>query len=181
MTLTSRPSRTPIRLIAALAATGLTLTACSTDPNNSNSAGESNTGSAEVASEQKTQTPPSEAAGPTPRLVTTYDGGLLTLDAKTLEVLDDSKLDGFNRLNPLGDGRSLLDSTKEGFRVFDASSWTEPHGDHTHSYTTEPLLTDTVYSATKPGHVVNEGKRTLIFGDGDGSIQELDAPPLPSR
>ena len=114
------------------------------------------------------------------RQVTTYDGGLLTLDAKTLEVLDDSKLDGFNRLNPLGDGRSLLDSTKEGFRVFDASSWTEPHGDHTHSYTTEPLLTDTVYSATKPGHVVNEGKRTLIFGDGDGSIQELDAP-LASR
>lgn len=49
MTLTSRPSRTPIRLITALAATGLTLTACSTDPNNSNSAGESNTGSAEVA------------------------------------------------------------------------------------------------------------------------------------
>ena len=78
---------------------------------------------------------------------------------------------------PLGDGRSLLVSTKEGFRVFDAGSWTEPHGDHTHSYTTEPLLTDTVYSATKPGHVVNEGKRTLIFGDGDGSIQELDAPP----
>lgn len=174
MTSAPRPSRTPIRLLAALAATGLTLTACSTDTDNSNSAGESNTGSAEVASEQKTQTPPSEAAGPTPRLVTTYDGGLLTLDANTLEVLDDTKLDGFNRLNPLGDGRSLLVSTKEGFRVFDAGSWTEPHGDHTHSYTTEPLLTDTVYSATKPGHVVNEGQRTLIFGDGDGSIQELD-------
>lgn len=166
--------RTPraVQLMAALAAAGLTLTACSSESPGSNSAAESSS-SAGMTSEKKQQKP-EETAGPSPRLVTTYDGGLLTLDAKTLKVLDDTKLDGFNRLNPLGDGRSLLVSTKDGFSVFDAGSWTEPHGDHTHSYVTDPLLTSTNYNATKPGHVVNEDDRTLVFGDGDGSIQELD-------
>ncbi|MBF4552522.1 hypothetical protein [Corynebacterium suicordis] len=167
----TRHPHTPIRLIAALATTGLALTACSTETANP---GNNETGSASVASkEKKEQTPPEETAGPTPRLVTTYDGGLLALDANTLKVLDRTELEGFNRLNPLGDGHSLLVSTKEGFRVFDAGSWTEPHGDHTHSYKTKPLLTDILYPATKPGHVVHSGGRTLIFGDDDGSIQEL--------
>lgn len=170
------------RLLATIVAAGLTLTACSTDNStesqeqsgNQQDTAQNGEQKGEGNGEGKQQSPAAETAGPSPRLVTTYDGGLLTLDAKTLEVLDNTELDGFNRLNPLGDGRTLLVSVQDGFRVFDAGAWTEPHGDHTHSYATEPLLTDFTYSAEKPGHVVNHGKRTLIFGDGDGSIQELN-------
>ncbi|KAA9393379.1 hypothetical protein FCK90_12505 [Kocuria coralli] len=110
-----------------------------------------------------------------PRLVTTYDGGLLTLDATTLEVVDDTPLEGFNRVNAAGDGRHALVSTSQGFQLFDAGVWTEPHGDHTHSYAGDPELTETVYETEEPGHVVRHGGKTVLFGDGDGKIQIFDS------
>lgn len=115
-----------------------------------------------------------EIAGSQPRLVTTYDGGIMTLDATTLEVIDDTKLPGFNRLSPVGDDRHLMVSVAEGFRLFDSGVWTQPHGDHTHSYAADPVLTDTVFDTELPGHVVSHGGSTVLFGDGDGKIQTFD-------
>lgn len=119
-----------------------------------------------------------EVDAPQARIVATYDGGLLTLDANTLEVLDDTELAGFNRLNSAGDGRHVLVSTGGGFQLFDAGAWTEPHGDHTHSYTSSPELTETTYATDKPGHVVPHAGKTVLFGDGDGKIQILDTTDL---
>ncbi|HIW95380.1 MAG TPA: hypothetical protein H9867_02660 [Candidatus Corynebacterium gallistercoris] len=164
------------RIAAALALSGLALAACGQNTGNPTSE-ENKAGESAVASPTKERNP-EEASGPTPRLVATYDGGILTLDADSLEVIDDTKLEGFNRLNPAGDGRTVLVSTSDGFRAFDTGVWTEPHGDHTHSYQMPPLLTDTTYEAKKPGHVVPHDGRTLLFGDGDGSIQELDVSDL---
>ncbi|MBC2682561.1 hypothetical protein GSS87_09210 [Corynebacterium sp. 4HC-13] len=169
--------------LVALAATGLLLSACSTEESTDSNKSDSTVTNAEgsgAASEEKEQSAPEETAGPSPRLVATYDGGILTLDAKTLKVIDDTKIEGFNRLNPVGDGRTVLVSTKDGFQVFDAGAWTEPHGDHTHSYVTEPKLTNTTYKAEKPGHVVPHGDSVLLFGDGDGSIQELKISDFPN-
>ncbi|WP_253705735.1 zinc metallochaperone AztD [Cellulosimicrobium sp. 72-3] len=117
----------------------------------------------------------SEAAALTPRLAITYDGGVQVLDATTLEVVDDLELDGFNRLNPAGDGRHLLVSTSGGFQVLDAGTWAEPHGDHAHYYTADPVLTDVTYAAEKPGHVVVHDGRTALFDDGTGEITVLDS------
>lgn len=172
--MTSPPHRIALPLLA-----GLALAACSPAPGPepaSKPAGEPASASSGTATTSTSA--PQETAGPTPRLVATYDGGLLTLDSASLEVIADTPLPGFNRINQLGDGRSLLVSTAEGFRLFDTGAWTEPHGDHTHSYTASPRLTDITYPAQKPGHVVNEGTRTLLFGDGDGSIQEIDLSSL---
>ncbi|KAB1502732.1 hypothetical protein F7230_06865 [Corynebacterium sp. 320] len=172
-------------LLAALLASGLVLTACSSeDSKNSNGSNGSNNSpnqSAQAdashehdhAHDHEGDSKQEEVAGPQPRLVATYDGGILTLDAETLEVINDTKLDGFNRLNQLGDGRTVLVSTKDGFQIFDAGAWTEPHGDHTHSYTVTPSLKDHTYEAVKPGHVVVHEGRALLFGDGDGSIQDI--------
>ncbi|WP_282946463.1 zinc metallochaperone AztD [Cellulomonas endometrii] len=113
---------------------------------------------------------PAEAATVTPRLVLTYDGGIQVLDATSLEVVEDLPLDGFNRLNPAGDGRHVLVSTTGGFRVLDAGTWTEPHGDHTHSYTSDPVLTDVTWPAEKPGHAVPHEGRTALFDDATGTI-----------
>ena len=77
------------------------------------------------------------------------------LDARTLEAVAELPMDGFNRLNPAGDGRHVLVSTGDSFRVFDAGVWTEAHGDHGHSYAGAPRLTDRAFSASKAGHVVN--------------------------
>lgn len=128
---------------------------------------------------EATQEAAQEVSAPQPRIVTTYDGGILTLDANTLEVLDNTELAGFNRLNSAGDGRHVFVSTGAGFQLLDAGAWTEPHGAHTHSYTAPPGLTDITYATDKPGHVVVNAGKTVLFGDGDGKIQILDTAELP--
>ena len=120
----------------------------------------------------------SEAGSATPRLVLTYDGGLLVANARDGAVLSDHKLAGFNRVNPAGDGRSVLVSTAGGFRVLDAGAFSEKHGDHAHHYTTEPALTELVFPAGKPGHAVVHNGRTALFDDATGVINIFDSAKL---
>ncbi|WP_115788304.1 zinc metallochaperone AztD [Arthrobacter silvisoli] len=115
-----------------------------------------------------------EAQGPAPRLVLTYDGGISVLDAKTLKPVGGAELAGFNRLNPAGDGRHVLVSTGDAFRVFDAGSWSEPHGDHSHHYAAEPRLTERAFEASKAGHVVRHAGKTVLFSDGSGKVESFD-------
>jgi outer membrane protein assembly factor BamB len=119
-----------------------------------------------------------EVATAKPRLALTYDGGIQVLDADTLEVVSDIELAGFNRLNPAGDERHVLVSTTGGFQVLDAGTWTEPHGDHTHSFTSDPVLTDVLWSAEKPGHAVRHEGRTALFDDGTGQVTVVDSDAL---
>lgn len=122
-----------------------------------------------------------EAATNRPRLVTTYDGGLLVVDALTLEVLSDIELEGFNRLASVGDGRHVLVShtaTEPGWHVLDAGAWTEAHGDHFHHFVGDAHLTGTVVPAETPGHVVPHGDLTTLFDDGTGDITVIDPAAL---
>ncbi|WP_431835951.1 zinc metallochaperone AztD [Cellulomonas sp. Y8] len=119
-----------------------------------------------------------EVATAKPRLALTYDGGIQVLDADTLEVVSDIELAGFNRLNPAGDERHVLVSTTGGFQVLDAGTWTEPHGDHTHSFTSDPVLTDVLWPAEKPGHAVRHEGRTALFDDGTGQVTVVDSDAL---
>lgn len=128
---------------------------------------------------------PSAAAGAAtqvadlrPRLVIGHEAGLQVLDATTLEPVADVDLPGFNRLNAAGDGRHVLVSTIGGFRVFDAGTWAEAHGDHDHYYTSAPTLTDTLVPATEPGHVVVHDGRTALFDDGTGRIVIQDSDKI---
>ncbi|TFV52148.1 hypothetical protein E4P43_07660 [Blastococcus sp. TF02A-35] len=158
-----------LRVIALTAALPLALaTGCaSTD------------GSDAAAPSETTSAPePTEVGGSSPRLALTYDGGIQVLDASTLEVLADEELDGFNRLNPAGDGRHFLVSTQGGFQLLDGGAWAEPHGDHSHYYTAEPQLTDVVFEAEKPGHVVAHAGRTVLFDDGTGRVTAFDSADI---
>ncbi|MFC7329092.1 zinc metallochaperone AztD [Marinactinospora rubrisoli] len=130
--------------LSALAALCLTATACG------DASGE---GGAEEAAA-------TEVAGP---LVATYDGGILVIDGQTLDVVEDIPLDGFNRLNPAGDGRHVLVSTSTGFRVLDA---------------TGARLTDDEFPAPEPGHAVRHAGRTVLFSDGTGEITVFDPADL---
>ncbi|WNB85851.1 zinc metallochaperone AztD [Cellulomonas sp. ATA003] len=118
---------------------------------------------------------PSEAATVTPRLALTYDGGVLVLDATSLETVGDLELPGFNRLNGAGDGRHLLVSTAGRFQLLDAGTWSEPHGDHAHHYTQAPTFPDVAWEAEKPGHVVVHDGRTVLFDDGTGDVVAFDS------
>ncbi|WP_245828063.1 zinc metallochaperone AztD [Sinomonas mesophila] len=95
-----------------------------------------------------------------------YDGGVKVLDGESLEELADFPLDGFNRLNPAGDGRHVMISTAEGFKVLDTGAWTYG-GKH---YQQEPAMTDILFPAVKPGHVVRHDGKTVLFSDGTGEV-----------
>jgi len=116
-----------------------------------------------------------ERATAVARLAVTYDGGVLVLDAASLEVVADLPADGYLRVNPAGDGRHLLLSTAGGFQLLDAGTWGNEHGDHAHYFTVDPLLTDVTYPAAKPGHVVVHDGRTALFDDGTGDVVVVDS------
>ncbi|ANS78946.1 putative secreted protein [Serinicoccus hydrothermalis] len=119
-----------------------------------------------------------EAAGPTPRLAVTYDGGVLVLDALSLEVEGDLEAEGFTRLNPAGDGRHLFLTEGDAFRLLDAGTWSEPHGNHNHSYTTAPAVTGLAAEGSHPGHVVRHAGTTALYFDGAGRIDLVDPTEL---
>ncbi|MEE2039895.1 zinc metallochaperone AztD [Nocardiopsis sp. CT-R113] len=127
---------------------GLLLTACSTEPG----------GTAD-----ETPAAADTGASVTDPIAVTYDGGVLVLDGDTLEVAGNIDLEGFNRLNPAGDDRHLFVSTADGFQVLDAAA-----GE----------LTDTVFPADTPGHVVRHAGRTVLFADGSGEVTSFDTDAL---
>src|SRR5690625_1010385 len=88
----------PLALSACIA-----LVACSQPAETGVSSSETNTSEARSVA--------AEVTNPQARLVATYDGGITVLDAETLEEVTDIPLDGFNRLNPLGDQRTVAVST----------------------------------------------------------------------
>lgn len=92
-------------------------------------------------------------------LAVTYDGGIQLLDGETLEPTENIELDGFNRINPAGTDDHILVSTSEGFQVLDAA-----HGE----------LTDIVFEADTPGHVVRHADKAVLFADGTGEITTFD-------
>lgn len=168
--------RSATAAVAASLSAVLALSACSSDDSGSSESTSSEESSHDGHDhEDEPAAEAQEVDAAEPRILTTYDGGYLTLDANTLEVISDEKIDGFNRLNPLGDGRHVLLSTSDGFQLIDAGVWTEPHGDHTHSYAGDPVLTDTVFGTDTPGHVVSHDGNVALFGDGDGKIQLFKA------
>lgn len=108
----------------------------------------------------------------------TYDGGVLVVDALTLETVGDIPVEGFTRLNGAGDGRHLLLTQGSAFQLLDVGAWSEPHGNHDHSYVTDPALTDISFVAEEAGHVVSHAGTTVLFADGTGEITTFDAEDL---
>ncbi|MGJ3190933.1 zinc metallochaperone AztD [Paenarthrobacter sp. FR1] len=168
---TTRRRRFRARPIAAVGLSALLLTACAAP---GGSAGNANEASPSATSKPS----PKEAGAPTPRLVYTHDAGIAVLDATSLKQVGTAEMSGFNRLNPAGDGRHVFVSTGDSFRLFDAGAWTEPHGDHSHHYVSDPKLTDLAFEADKAGHVVLHAGKTVLFNDGSGKVESYETSAL---
>ncbi|OMQ16340.1 hypothetical protein A7K94_0203185 [Modestobacter sp. VKM Ac-2676] len=152
---------------AALGAAGLLVVGCSSDSDPTPDAT-----SADVSPASSAE----EVSDPQGRVVLTYDGGVLVLDADTLEVVGDHEKDGFLRVNAAGDGRHALVTTDEGFQVLDTGVWT----DGGTSYAGDSELTEDVFAADTAGHVVVHGDRTVLFADGTGDITSFETAALRS-
>lgn len=122
---------------------------------------------------------PTEVPVPTPRLALSYDGGILVVDAQSLNQVADIPVEGFTRLNPAGDGRHVLVSRGDGFTVLDVGTWTDAHGDHGHHYTADPVLTDLRFGGAEPGHAVFHDGMLTLFSDGTGAVDIVEPDALP--
>jgi hypothetical protein len=141
-------------LAAVVATTALLLTACASSPATSTDA---------ASSAPESTASPDAASEAGARVTLTYDGGIYVLDAANLNLVADLPIDGFNRLNPAGDGRNVMISTTEGFQVLDTAT---------------PEITDLVFEAPTPGHVVRHGDRTILFSDGTGDATIYESAAL---
>src|SRR3954471_11003210 len=121
---------------------------------------------------------PTEQASATPRLALSYDGGVLVLDARTLEHVADIPVDGFVRLNSAANGRHVLVSQSDGFAVLDMGTWSRGHRDHDHHYTSQPVMTSFRFGGAEPGHVVSHDDRVTLFSDGTGAVDVVDPNEL---
>ncbi|MFC8682141.1 zinc metallochaperone AztD [Microbacterium ureisolvens] len=137
-------------LIAVAAGAVATLAACSSSPGGSDAG---------------PPTPSAETAGP--RIAVSYEGGIVVLDGESLGTVADLESEEFTRLNPSGDGRHVLVTMSEGFQVLDTAAGS----------TDEAELTDLVFAADTPGHVVRHGGKTILYADGtsDTTIFDTDA------
>ncbi len=112
------------------------------------------------------------------RIAVTVPGGVAVLDAASLEPVAQLDLEGFLRLNPAGDDRSILVTGPGGFRVLDTGVEIRAHGDHEHFHAVEPTLGDVAFPAEHPGHVTVHGGTTVLFDDGTGRIVTFDSDTL---
>ena len=165
--------RAPMTM-AAMAVAAFALTACGVSGKAESGAAASPPSASETASEAAAR----EVSSLTPRAVVSYAGGLLTVDTESGEVIDDTKREGFLRLNNAGDGRHVMVSDSDVFRVHDTGLDAQEHGDHYHYRESAPELTDVTFDAPHAGHVVVHNGRTTLFGDGDGSIKTFDSEAL---
>jgi outer membrane protein assembly factor BamB len=150
---TPRLRRTGIAAVTlGLAAT---LAACSTPAPEGSASSEAQAGSG-------------EAAGP--RVAVAYEGGILVLDGKSLETVADFDSEEFTRLNPAGDDRHVMVTMSEGFQVLDTAAGSAD----------EAELTDTVFPADTPGHVVRHAGKTILYADGTSDTTVFDTAALAS-
>ncbi len=151
--------------VVALGTSVALLAACSSSSDSTDSA----------TSESSAAAAPVSNSAATPRLTVSYDGGVLVLDAATLETVDDvTGIDGFTRLNPAGDGRHVFVSGSGAFTALDAGTWTSG-SEH---FTSTPALTDVKFDATTPGHVVRHDGKTVLFDDGTGKVEIFESAAL---
>lgn len=172
MTTTHKSTRAARSLASLAAVSALVLLAgCG---QGTDTASESSSAPAVDPSDRETH----EAAGANPRAAVTYDGGVLVLDGITGEQLADLPAEGFTRLNQAGDDRHLFLTEGDSFRLLDTGTWSEPHGDHNHSYTTDPVLSDQRVEGSHPGHLVVHDGIAAAFFDGDGVVKTFDPSGL---
>jgi hypothetical protein len=110
--------------------------------------------------------PDADAAGA--RIAVAYEGGILVLDGTTLDTVADLDSEEFTRLNAAGDGRHVMVTTSDGFQVLDTGAGTSEDAE----------LTDVVFEADTPGHVVRHAGKTILYADGTSDTTIVDTADL---
>ncbi|MEO9247751.1 hypothetical protein ABDK96_08675 [Citricoccus nitrophenolicus] len=181
--------------LASVAALALALSACAPSAPGAGSGGgegpasgtaEGSAGATDAAASADPAEPVNAAQGDSraevaslaPRVVISHEGGLVTLDGETGEVVHEEELQGFLRLNNAGDGQHVMVTHGDRFEVYNTGIDAQGHGDHFHYYESTPGLSGITFDAPHAGHVVMHNGLTTLFADGDGSIQTFTSEHL---
>ena len=164
-----------IVFLSTAVAAAIALSSCATPGSSAPDAGSPANPASSPAGEPGGNTDRQEVDALDPRAVLTFDGGLMTVDTETGEVVAQTESEGFLRLNNAGDGRHLLISDGDEFRIFDSGLIAEGHGDHDHYYKTAAAMTGASIEAPEAAHVVAHEGRTALFADGTGGITVMDS------
>lgn len=125
---------------------------------------------------EETKSGRTSTEAPHPRLVVGSDDGVEVLDAAKLESLERISLASRPKLITAGDDRHVfaLQYDAKKVAVVDSGSWSEAHGDHSHSYVTEPSLRKTTFDLGTSYHAVSDDERSVVWFDDDGSFVSFD-------
>ena len=124
--------------------------------------------SAESTSPSASTSSASSTSEPGARVAISYANGVRVLDGTTLETVSEFDTEEFTRLNPAGDDRHVMVTMSKGFQVLDTGAGT----------TEAPELTDRVFEADTPGHVVRHGGKTVLYADGTSDTTVFDSAAL---
>ncbi|GAA4665134.1 ABC transporter [Gordonia humi] len=164
---------------ATVAVVGLTIAGCGNDAESDSSPSES-VGHSHAGSDLEAPTGATEVETAQPRLVVTdsKSGTVDVVDLTSTEVLKRIDLGDTSKVTMI-DKRYAFAVDGEGGRVtvIDAGSWIVDHGDHTHSYVSDPKEIGEL-SGQKPAHIVPGDDRVASFFDDDGAAQVLDIDSL---
>lgn len=170
------------RTLALPVAAAFTLTGCG---NSSDQPGSGTSASSKKATPASSSAPAvgtgeKEVARVNPRALIAHEGGLTLVDAVTGKVISETSRPAFMRLSNAGDGRHVMVADSDVFRVYDMGIHSQPHGDHKHNYEFNPGLTKRTFNAAKAGHAVPHDGQIVLFSDGSGTMQTLDADQVAS-
>lgn len=154
------------RSVVTLLAVGATVAACGESDSKTRPGAET---SAAAADRQAT-------AAAQPRLVIGSDAGVEIVAGSNLEKLDQYDLASRPKLQLAGDGRHVfvLQSDAKKVGVVDTGTWSDAHGDHSHSYVTTPSLLETSFDRGTSYHAVSDDERSVVWFDDDGSFEAFD-------
>ncbi len=154
------------RTLITLLAVGLTAAAC----------GESDSTSGDAARTQADASDRESTAVAQPRLVIASDSGVEVVAGADLAALGQFDLASRPKLQVAGDDRHVFvlqsDAAKVG--IVDAGTWSDAHGDHSHSYVTEPSLLKTSFDEGTSYHAVSDDERSVVWFDDDASFRSFD-------
>ncbi|KAF0959475.1 ABC transporter [Rhodococcus sp. T7] len=160
--------------VAAVAA--LTVGACASPPEEAASPG----GRGQPGSDLAAEAGSTEVEGPEPRLIVSDadSGRVNVLDLTTGETLRSFEFDNPAQVTTVKDRYAFaVDGTGGAVHVVDAGTWTIDHGDHTHSYTKEPVELGAL-EGDGPGRVIEGDDKVATFFDGDGVARVIEFAAL---
>lgn len=167
-----RLPRGPVLAGLALLTSTTLLAACGAPDSSPSAGGSSPTGTTPSADAgKKTST-----SHPEPRIVVAHPDRVEVLDAEDLSPITSFEVASSPYLALGPDNRHVftLEHQQKQVRVVDSGTWTDAHGDHGHSYLTDPSRLGYTLKGTAYHAVAGDG-RAVVWNDDQGSISVFDA------